>query len=345
MQLENMLDINLLKSHIANGYISERFHTTRPNLAIYNYTNKTQFDQMWDDVTEQCRGLIVNTTDNFVVGRPFRKFHNYSADSGLSLDTQCDVYDKYDGSLIIVAWYYGEPIIATRGSFVSDQAILAKKIFKSNWTASQFTANETYLFELVGPSNKIVLDYHLDALVPIARVNRTTGQVVFSAPLMYATTLRDVLSRPPRPNSEGVVIHFNDNDSPTGERMLKIKQEDYLRLHSAKFMLSTRRILEALRSSDPIENYVNLLPDEFHSWAMNKVDDLSEVYELFRDNALDDFDKIKDIKPRGVFAQQAKATRYPNLMFALLDGKDISDQVWGLVEARLKNDNTIDDKP
>ena len=62
---------------------------------------------------------------------------------------------KFDGSLIIVS--EGGKYIATRGSFESEQAEMAKKIIKEK--GYSFNKHLTYLFELIHPNNRIVVDY------------------------------------------------------------------------------------------------------------------------------------------------------------------------------------------
>lgn len=38
--------------------------------SMYNYTAKAQYDKLWNEVTLQCRGLILDGDGN-VVARPF----------------------------------------------------------------------------------------------------------------------------------------------------------------------------------------------------------------------------------------------------------------------------------
>jgi len=45
------------------------------DLFIYNYTNKAQYDRIWNEITLQSRGLILDADLN-IVARPFKKFFN-----------------------------------------------------------------------------------------------------------------------------------------------------------------------------------------------------------------------------------------------------------------------------
>ena len=74
------------------GYINMQMHPSAP-LYIYNYSKMCQIDKMWNDTTEKCRGLIVDSNDN-IISRPFRKFYNYSFD--LILTKVFQTYHMFD---------------------------------------------------------------------------------------------------------------------------------------------------------------------------------------------------------------------------------------------------------
>ncbi|MEN0051252.1 MAG: RNA ligase, partial [Bacteroidota bacterium] len=118
---------HLLQQMLAQNYIYCHKHPDA-NLWIYNYTARTQYDALWNEVTMQCRGLILNKHFEFVA-RPFSKFFNLGERANQILpDEPFEVFEKMDGSLGILYWIENEPFIATRGSFVSDQATEANVI-------------------------------------------------------------------------------------------------------------------------------------------------------------------------------------------------------------------------
>jgi len=65
----------------------------------------------------------------------------------------------------------------------------------------------------------------------------------------------------PRPNAEGVVVR----DLGTGN-MLKIKQEDYVRLHRIISGLTDRTVWQHMVGGNPLDDLIVPLPDEFHDW-------------------------------------------------------------------------------
>jgi RNA ligase len=158
--------------------------TVHPNLplAILNYTPMAQFTpELWNHVTDLCRGLVYDVQTLEVVARPFAKFWNY-ADSRhpetlpenfpASAPT---ITRKLDGSLGIA---YPTPrgwAIATRGSFASDQAAWASRWLDSH-PIRAFVEGYTPLFEIIYPENQIVVRYAWQGLMLLALVNIETGE-------------------------------------------------------------------------------------------------------------------------------------------------------------------------
>ena len=68
-------DLNILNEYIEKGLIIKQVHPTLP-LSIWNYSRTCQYDRLWDDVTLNCRGLVLDNEGN-VIAKPFPKFFNY----------------------------------------------------------------------------------------------------------------------------------------------------------------------------------------------------------------------------------------------------------------------------
>ncbi len=258
MKVYDLVDGHELHAAIRDGLVGRQTHPTEP-LAILNYTNRAQFDGAWTPVTMACRGLIYDTSTMDIVARPFAKFFNYGQPGAPELDpdAMCFVFDKLDGSLGIL---YRKPsdgtyAVATRGSFTSAQAVHATKVWEDRY-AGVFTPHPdtTYLFEIIYPENRIVLDYaDKDDIVFLCGLDNETGmdaehlwefrinwigeRVVEFA----AGTLTSVLADEPRPNAEGYVLYF----PKTGDR-LKVKQADYVALHRIMTQVTPRIIWEYL---------------------------------------------------------------------------------------------------
>ena len=193
VQLADLLDVDLLARHVRDGYVSVRDHPEAP-LQILNYTAAAQYDRAWDDVTRQCRGLIVHTGWDDVVARPWPKFHNYGEheEGTLDLDALVEVTDKLDGSLgILYPAAKGQWAIATRGSFESEQAIRGTRMWRDNYSHMRPEPGWTFLFEIIYPENRIVVDYAgaedlvlLGAVTPVMIWPMATSMALYLAWVM-----------------------------------------------------------------------------------------------------------------------------------------------------------------
>lgn len=331
-----------LYSIIQQGYVSVRDHLEFP-LRIYNYTDKAQYDQVWNNVTMNCRGLIVDYDGN-IVARGFPKFFNYGQPGAaeIALDDVVQVTDKMDGSLgIMYQCPDGSYAIATRGSFHSDQAIFATNVLRTRYPGFQGIDGGTVLFEIVYPDNRIVLDYgDMADLVLLGSVNNETGRsygpnnpMVYSWPGPKAEdfgsmTLAEALALPPRVNAEGIVVR-----SYTDGAMLKYKQEDYVRLHRLVFGLSEKAVWEHLSTHDgDISGMLEGLPDEFHGWVRGKANDLTMMHSIIREKVWSLYNSMwpeYGILDRKSFALAAyNYPEYRSYLFMCYDDKDISSAIW-----------------
>lgn len=256
MHVSDLVDSADLEQAIADGLIRVQ---TSPHgalaLRIYNYTEKATYSKTWTDATTTCRGLIV-APDGTVVARPWPKFFNYGEHPDGSLDpaARVEVTDKADGSLGVLHMSpAGLPTIATRGSFTSEQAVHATQLYRDRYAGMWLPGDGfTYLFEIVFPGNRIVLDYgDLDDLILLGGVDVATGRAFgphapecagWPGPrvdMFPHETLAEALAAEPRPNAEGLVVRFVD----TG-LTVKIKQADYVHLHRLFTGLTARRLWE-----------------------------------------------------------------------------------------------------
>lgn len=276
------------------GYVRKQVHPTQP-LTILNYTDKAQFDQVWNKVTTTCRGLIVATETQEIVARALAKFFNYDHKETPTIDLSEPVVamDKADGSLGILyrytegdeSWEYA---IATRGSFTSEQAIHATRLLNTKYAAwleqeSHNFEGKTPLFEIVYPENRVVLDYNgLDDLILLGLIEIETGRAYTSDPAAWFLnwpgpkveefafrTFGDAIAAEPRDNAEGFVVYL-----PERNIHVKIKQADYLALHRIVTGLSARSVWKHMSEGKTLAELIDGMPDEFHEWTKNVWNDL-----------------------------------------------------------------------
>jgi RNA ligase len=285
-RLGDLFDLTLLDQMTAEGYVRVQRHPTLP-LSIYNYTEKAQYGSVWNDVTLRCRGLIVDAASGTVLARPFAKFFNHGQPDAPLLDPSDEVVvtDKADGSLgVLHPLPEGGFAVATRGSFDSTQARHANQVWRARY-ADRFAPppGVTVLFEIIYPDNRIVIDYAgLDDLVLLGGVEIATGRTVpvdgWPGPIVETfayPTLADALAAPPRDNREGLVVHRLKDDV-----RVKVKYEDYLRLHRIVTGLNARKVWESLLTPAGFDELVADLPDEFHAWATGIATELTAQVDV-----------------------------------------------------------------
>ncbi|MGM5631942.1 T4 RnlA family RNA ligase [Apibacter raozihei] len=299
------------------------------DLFIYNYTQKTQFEKLWDPLTLACRGLILNKNYQ-IMARPFAKFFNKEELASEEIPKlNYEVYEKMDGSLGILYWSEGIPRIATRKSFTSKQAIKATQLLHTKYKNSinHLNSSYTYLFEIIYPENRIVVDYGLNEdLVLLGIIDIATGkeyplkELGFPIVKKYDefTNLNQIYKEQDK-NREGFVIKFSNNFR------MKVKFSEYIRLHKLVTQLSTISIWEHLKNNRPLEELLCNVPDEFFQWVKNIREDLISQYQKMEDQCKSEF-KILDTRKET--ADYFLTSHYASILFAMLDHKDYSQLIW-----------------
>lgn len=332
---------------VDEGYLMMNKHPEK-DLFILNYSKTTQFEQNWNEYTLMCRGLVVDVDFN-VVARPFGKFFNLEEHnkSEIPKDLDFEAYEKMDGSLGILFNYEGEWIFASRGSFTSDQAVWGGEFLKRGFNTDGMGVlkkNLTYVFEIIYPENRIVVNYGdtedlvlLGVIITETGVEMSHDEMVlryeddFTIVKKYDITA-DVreLADLEEDNREGFVVRYSN-----GFRV-KVKFKEYCRLHRILTNVSTKSIWEALRNGDGLEDIVDAVPDEFFDWVKATKRDFLEKYNTVEKDALKEFWRIyivKGVTLRKDFALIAKDYKYSGMLFKLYEGKDdYEDYIWKLLK-------------
>jgi T4 RnlA family RNA ligase len=324
------LDLEAVQREIAAGYITEQSHPSAP-LRILNYSQRAQFDWRWNAETMQCRGLIVDDQWN-IVSRPFQKFFSVEQLNGVVPVEPFEAYEKMDGSLGVLYFVDGQPQIASRGSFTSDQAQRASAMLATKYSDARFDAGYTYLFEIIYPENRIVVDYgDREELVLLAIIETATGKEwplhaydsVFPVVKQYdGFSQFDELMATQDGTREGFVVRFE-----SGQRV-KIKFDEYKRLHKLLTGVSPKAIWEVLRNGGDLSQVIERVPDEFFRWVRETENDLREAFARIEATARGE---MTFGGSRKELAERFKQCRYPSVMFTMLDGRDYSDQIWRMI--------------
>jgi hypothetical protein len=365
------MNLETLHRYHEDGLLYNQTHPTLP-LTIWNYTEKVQYEGLWDEVTLSCRGLITEDTTGKILVRPFKKFFNYEEVVGKDVIPSKGDYvyiqEKMDGSLGILFNYDNEWIMATRGSFTSDQAIKGLEILKSKYILDTFEPSVVYLCEIIYPENRIVVNYKKEKVVFLSaainwgfngwkeyddgELHWTTACAYFKMSgikksdivkteqhFNFSDELYKSLKEKNEKNKEGFVLRFQP-----GNFRMKIKFEEYVRLHKIMTNLSTTAVWEVLSNGGSMDELLKDVPDEFYEKIKEYETELRFSFDTIKREYEWIFNKIKNVYfdvyekefSRAEFAMLAKRYKYPSILFALLDGKDISPIIWKIVKPEFK---------
>lgn len=304
--------------------ITRRKHPDLP-LYIHNYSASAQHLPIseWTPALCDCRGLILDDLGN-VVARGFRKFWNLEQVlDKIPSGEGFTVWEKLDGSLGIVCEWNGHLVIATRGSFESDQAVWAKR-YMGAWKPP--VAGMTYLFELIFPQNRIVVDYGSEEKMTLLAVLDEHGadrDEIFNDVEWFHRAkcfdgLRNIAELEAceqdagHAGHEGFVIRWH-----SGFRA-KVKFAEYKRLHRLITQCSTRTIWEMLRTGADTTELLDRVPEDFKAWANEQIASLTEAHMRMDEWAVTRFDAAPKGVERKVFAEYAKKLRKRNRVLILI---------------------------
>jgi hypothetical protein len=329
--------LDTLHTYVQTGMLRSQRHPSLP-LTIFNYSAQCQYRQAWDDVTLQCRGLVVDDDGN-VVARPLGKFFNWEENRHTPSDDFV-VYEKLDGCLGILFFYEGEWVFASRGSFTSPHAQAFEEIAR-DWNMDLLDPRVTYCFEILHPDLRIVLDYGSEprAVMLAAFVTETGEELDIYGLYSHAFTCVKVyeglsgqaleaLSSMNTEGHEGFVIRYSN-----GTRV-KVKFADYVALHKVVTNLSTRTVWEELMNNNGSlsDSFLNSIPDEHYEWVRGVADDLANKYDnimmhhVVRARMLRvQYPEQRDFAAAVMARKDSYVTGW---LFSLDSGRDIREAVW-----------------
>jgi RNA ligase len=360
------ISLEILNQYHGQGLLYKQVHPTLP-LTIWNYAEKVQYEGLWDEVTTSCRGLITDNVGKIVV-QPFKKFFNYEELVGKGVIPEKGDYvyvqEKMDGSLGILFNYDGEWIMATRGSFTSEQAVMGLEIVKEKYFLDSWMQEYAYLLEIIYPENRIVVNYGVEKVTFLSAVLNGTykwnstddTELHWSTSLMifksngihesdvvkteqhfkFSDELYKSLKEKNETNKEGFVLRFQP-----GNFRMKIKFEEYVRLHKIMTNLSTTAVWEVLSNGGNMDELLKDVPDEFYDKIKEYEDELKFMFNSLSNDYGIHFRDIQNMMDkvggdRKNFANVAKQYKYPSLLFGMLDGKDVSPIIWKIVKPKFK---------
>lgn len=369
------LNNDLFQRLVEEEKIKQRIHPVYENLRLFKY--RPGFDFFANDpdtrLVELCRGLVWDWMRERIVANPMPKFHNHFNYSTKELESlfirhQYLVEEKYDGSCVLL-WYYDHGWHwSTLGSFESPQAEEARNMFEllispyfrhpsagaSINKINSLDSRNTYIFEIIYPENRIVLDYgNYSDMIHIATRQKDTGAEIRERPFAPAIKRQRVIRRPlstllrnvkSDEFHEGVVVKFLPDelrdplkypdvgvDASVGR--IKFKTEWYFKHSRIKQVCSSKSLIRTMIEQEKGDGsqseevaaalrYLNMEPlVGYVDILCNLVQEKSSVIRAMLNTRRDQAAKINSLSVN---------TKIYSALFCALDGKDdkMREMVW-----------------
>ena len=356
MHLYDLFSEAELSAQIESLMVKATPHPTG-RLTIFNYTKRAQYTpELWNHVTDKCRGLIVDT-EKRIVARPFEKFWNlddprHPETLTANLPASAPLLTrKLDGSLGVGYPLDGRWHVATRGAFLSEQAVWASEWLAQN-SPSDWPEGWTPLFEIVYPENQVVVRYEFAGLILLSLVRIETGEEALYADLkQHGERNRipvveafddplDVLAARDIANEEGYVAAWPRPG--TTPLRCKIKFANYVRLHRLLTQTNAVTVWEMLRDGLDVAVLTTDVPTEFRAWIDAMIARFKGEFAAIEQQARAAFDAYAggkdaaDPEQKKAFALHVNAhhKELAAILFSMISGKNYAPVIWKTIRPR-----------
>jgi RNA ligase len=378
------IDFEKLDNFVKDGLIKKIQNPFYPELFLYNYTADAQFSNTWDEEIQISRGLILNGQTNKIVAIPIKKFFNYDQEPGKSeflqkLELNNEKYiieEKLDGSYIQMFYHKDKWLVNTRGSWDNEQISKFSEIFKKHTyfelnskemcDSNIFYKDYNYIFEIIYPANRIVVDYKQEEkLVLLTAINKYNSaelqelndlSLMFPRPLNFSnkynsfSDLEKDIKRFDYVNLEGYIIKFLSEEEDNGNNFrVKIKYSEYCKLHKSISNLSNVYVYDFWKENK-LNDLIGNMPDETYSFINKWISILTDNYEKINSEFdickykvckfLSNITSLNEKEKRKEFAKWVftdEHSSYLNsLLFLWYDGRDYKQEMLELVKPKEK---------
>ena len=328
-----------------------------PHLILLKY-NQLESD-FYNPIVRECRGIILDIADEnnpFVACYAFNKFGNYGEGYADNIDwSTARIQEKVDGSILKV-WFdtrMSKWMLSTNGTINAFECPLPFAFKDVETFGDAFVRGvskeepfdpsmldfaedhklnneDTYVFELIGPYNKVVVQYPLDVYHIGTRKNKSSFNyeemdifIGIKKPKIYQfSSIEETVefAKTLSSQEEGfVVVDGNWN-------RVKIKGETYVQLHHLRGDVVTPKRIMTLVLSNEDGEFLNYFPEFSNFFNEVKAKYLAYTEKVFKELCYAEDNWIVQLRDglatRKDYAQwvQKNATN-KSIMFSYADGK------------------------
>src|SRR3990167_7965385 len=338
--VQDFLRSNSVQSLCDKYSILAKQHSKYPNLYLLKYDQIKS--NMKDSLVQECRGIILDQDQDWkVISFPYTKFFNYGESEAAEIDWRtAQIYEKLDGSLCTLYWYDNKWNVATSGTpdasgEVNGFGMTFEKLFWDVWEQLGYDAPNDrlccYMFELCTKYNRIIVQHKKSRLVlhgarsileecsfaevePQLAVQETllrsnNWEVVQRYPLGSVKDILDSLHSMSPTEQEGYVVvdaKFN---------RIKVKSPRYVALHRMIDGMSSKRMLEIVRTNESSE-FLSYFPE----WA-ELYNEIKDKYFALLIEVNQCYNQFKSIENQKEFALAVKDFAFRGALFTMRNGK------------------------
>ena len=330
-----------LFKEVDNGNIGVSYHPDFPNFAIFKYTKKCFDNKAWNKFTLMARGLILNLQDKLVVSNPYIKFFSSDEIGEFKdfIEDDFTVTENMDGDLGVLTFFEGKFRMATSDSFIADHAEWADKWIEDKTVLDHIDKTNTYLFEIIYPENKSIVDYNFSELILLGifdqygleydcdQIHKEASYMdVRHAPYYNFDDMDSIIhdAKNLDHNNKGYVVRFK-----SGLR-IEITGSEYDRMHKLISRLTPINIWESIHDGKDMESVKKDLPedmkldfDNISSIIIKKLDDFIQEVEALHDKTkkMTDKDLGKLLKVGSDIFKDRKFKETKNYIFLMRNDK------------------------
>lgn len=355
------MDLTILDDYVNNGLLRR---ADSAELCQYNYTERTNNEGTWDDITIFNRGNIYEKSTGNLVAKSMPKFLNFSE---LPQDTQLQLLqqsfsctEKLDGCMGILYDYHGLKYNG-RGSFEGFVVDAISDILpKYNIRELENTVSWCSLIvEVIHPTTKIIVNYgNMKELVLITGYRKDNGSEIDRKLLeMIASNIGMPIVRQryftwdsilnwaetAGHDEEGFVLTFDYDNKLNSYIRCKIKSLEYLKVAAFRRNLNKHTVwklwkndLKQRSTIDHMQEYIQSAPDELYKTALRYVNELKQDMEQQKKLAYVEYENTKDLdnKSLGILYKNNK-TKYAGAVWAIRKGYDIESNLIEFIEPEI----------
>ncbi len=204
---------------------------------------------------------------------------------------------------------------------------LVEKILPMNHSLLKQLVADQYINVQKHPTYGFTDDLYLLGIIDNATSQELPNDASLGFPLPRQheglTDWRHLHHHPNSANREGFVLRFQN-----GLRV-KVKFEEYVRLHRLVTGVTNVTVWEHLAAGRSLDELLERVPDEFYSWVQQVVAELQDQFSTIEAECRAIYRVLDTRKETALYFLTQP---HPQVLFAMLDGKDYSGGIWKLVK-------------